>query len=260
MSTVFSAAAIAAQLPGLALDVAVVDITGSTNADLQAEVARLSRPKLLIAEQQTAGRGRAGREWLSRAGASATFSLAWRLRGPLPRLLGLPLAVGVALADAFAELGVAVQLKWPNDILKDGRKLGGVLIETSLDGDGVWTVIGVGLNLLVPDELERQIGKAVADAPWLAQLDRNTLMAVVARHLCTILVQFDADGFAPFVARWNRLHAHQGREVVIVDGERMLHAGEAQGVDASGRLLLASGGGVAAIAAGDVSLREAGQA
>lgn len=258
MSAVFSAARIAAQLGDLPLDVEVVAETGSTNADLQGQVAHLPRAKLLIAEQQTAGRGRAGRPWLSQAGASATFSLAWRLRGPLPRLLGLPLAIGVALAGAFAELGVAVQLKWPNDILKDGRKLGGVLIETSAAEAGVWAVIGIGLNLLVPDELEAQIGKAVADAPWLAQLDRDKLMAVVARHLCTALAQFDETGFGPFAARWNRLHAHQGRDVVILDNGRVLHAGVAQGVDESGRLLLAHAGGVQAIAAGDVSLREPG--
>ncbi|HEY5801464.1 MAG TPA: biotin--[acetyl-CoA-carboxylase] ligase [Burkholderiaceae bacterium] len=254
----FSAEQLTAQVAGLASPPAieVVQETGSTNADLLARLPQLQGPVLRVAEQQTAGRGRAGRTWISQAGASITFSLAWRLRGPLPRLLGLPLAVGVALADAFGDLGVQVQLKWPNDLFKDGKKLGGILIETAAAPDGVWAVIGIGINLLLPDELEARIGRAVADAPWLAQLDRNVLLGTLARHLCATLDQFDDTGFAPFAPRWNAVHAHRGSRVAILEGERALHEGIATGVDDTGRLLLATGTGEVAVTAGDVSLRE----
>ncbi len=234
----------------------VVAETGSTNADLLARLDRLDGPTLLIAEDQTAGRGRAGRKWLSAPGATLTFSLAWKLKGPLHRLAGLPLAVGVALAESMASLSVPVQLKWPNDLLRDGSKLAGILIETQAAHDqSIWAVIGVGINLLLPDQLEAEIGHEVAAAPWLAQMDRHELMAVLTSRLAAALAQFDDAGFAAFSARWNGLHAHQGQAVTIVDRGRILHEGLAGGVDELGRLLLDGADGRLEIVCGDVSLR-----
>jgi BirA family biotin operon repressor/biotin-[acetyl-CoA-carboxylase] ligase len=238
------------------VDIEVVAETGSTNADLLARAAQLRRPVLLVAEQQTAGRGRAGRSWLSSAAGSLTFSLAWKFGGPAQRLLGLPLAIGVALAEALGAMDVPVQLKWPNDLLKDGNKLAGILIETQNAGDGgVWAVIGVGLNLLMPDQLEAQIGRPAAAAPWLARMERDALMAALLGSLCGALDQFEAAGFAAFSARWNRLHAWRGETVAIIDHGATLHEGVAAGVDDAGRLLLDTDGGRIAIVAGDVSLR-----
>ena len=234
----------------------VVAETGSTNADLLARVDSLRGPLLLIAERQTAGRGRAGRSWLSAPGATLTFSLAWRCKGPLQHMVGLPLAVGVALAETINSLGVPVQLKWPNDLLRDGSKLAGILVETQLAADGaIWAVIGAGINLIMPDELEAQIGRAVAAAPWLAQMDRNELMAALLSRLAAVLAEFDDTGFAAFSERWNRLHAWQGQHVAILDQGRTLHSGRAAGVDAAGRLLLDTDNGRVEILSGDVSLR-----
>lgn len=250
-----NAAAIAALSNGAA-DVEVVAATGSTNADLMARAAHLSRPTLLVAEHQSAGRGRAGRSWLSAPGDSLTFSLAWKFAGSPQRLLGLPLAVGVALAETLAAQGVPVQLKWPNDLLRDGSKLAGILIETqgAFDG-GTWTVIGIGINLLMPDELEERIGRAAAAAPWLARMDRDALMAALLDALAAALEQFDAAGFGAFRARWDLLHAWRGRQVAIVDNGATLQHGVAAGVDDSGRLLLDTDAGRVAVLAGDVSLR-----
>ena len=244
--------------PGVLIE--VVDNTGSTNADLLARLATLSGPTLLVAERQHAGRGRSGRAWLSAPEASLTFSLAWQFRGPLARLVGLPLAVGVALAEALASLDVPVSLKWPNDLLKDGGKLGGVLIEAHnapSQPEAVWAVIGVGLNLLMPDELETRIGHGVACAPWLARMDRDVLMAHLLDALAAAARQFDQTGFAPFCARWNDLHAYQGQAVAIIERDEVLYEGIAAGVDAFGRLLLDTRDSRVEIVAGDVSLRVA---
>ncbi|SFU27216.1 biotin--[acetyl-CoA-carboxylase] ligase [Pseudoduganella namucuonensis] len=255
-----SPAAIAPHVAECASHVAleVVAETGSTNADLLQRVhaAALSAPVLLIAENQTAGKGRAGRAWLSAPGATLTFSLAWRFKGPLQNLVGLPLAVGVALAEAIAALGVPVLLKWPNDLLKDGAKLAGILVETQNAPNGeIWAVIGAGVNLLMPDRLEADIGREVASAPWLAQMDRNQLMAALLNRLSATLAEFDDTGFAAFTERWNALQAWRGQQVTIIDRGQVLHEGRAAGVDELGRLLLDTDAGRVPVLSGDVSLR-----
>jgi BirA family biotin operon repressor/biotin-[acetyl-CoA-carboxylase] ligase len=264
MTPLFSTSEIArlCQPPARHIALEVVAETGSTNADLLARVGTLNAPTLLIAERQTAGRGRAGRTWYSAAGASLTFSLAWQFQRPLQDLIGLPLAVGVAIAEALAAQAVFVQLKWPNDILRDGKKLGGVLIATAAahpsSPDSNWAVIGIGLNLTASAALEQQIGHAVADAPWLAQLDRNILMAALLNQLATTLTQFEASGLTPFISRWNQFHAHAGQAVAIIDHGQVLHQGRAIGIDAMGRLLLDTETGLVPVVAGDVSLRTIG--
>lgn len=236
--------------------VEVVPETGSTNADLLARAAQLAEPVLLVAEHQTAGRGRAGRSWLSSSENSLTFSLAWKFEGGPQMLSGLPLAVGVALGDALGRLGVQVQLKWPNDVLKDGDKLAGILIETqSAPGGGTWAVIGVGLNLIMPDDVEARLGRSAAGAPWLARMDRDVLVAALLDALADALRLFAQQGFGAFSARWNLRHAWQGRTVVILDDGKLLQEGLAAGVDDAGRLLLDTAEGRTTVLAGDVSLR-----
>jgi BirA family biotin operon repressor/biotin-[acetyl-CoA-carboxylase] ligase len=107
----------------------------------------------------------------------------------------------------------------------------------------------------MPDELERRLGRSVADAAWLARMDRDALMAALLDGLAAMLREFDQAGFAPFCARWNLRHAWAGETVRIIDRGEVLHEGAAAGVDDSGRLLLDTAGGRLAIVAGDVSLR-----
>jgi BirA family biotin operon repressor/biotin-[acetyl-CoA-carboxylase] ligase len=255
-----SAQRIAAACRAAAQQVAieVVAETGSTNADLLARLDTLTSPVLLIAEMQTAGRGRAGRVWHSAPAAALTFSLAWKFDRPLQALAGLPLAVGVAIAETLTLFDVNACLKWPNDVLKDGNKLAGILIETAsaknaLSG-GVWAVIGIGLNIAMPEYLTAQIDRPVADMAALKP-DRNRLMAALLNGLSEMLMEFDSAGFGAFAARWNRLHAHAGKQVAILDRGQVLHEGKAVGVDECGRLLLDTPDGRVAIVAGDVSLR-----
>jgi BirA family biotin operon repressor/biotin-[acetyl-CoA-carboxylase] ligase len=245
-----------AALSSSGVAVEVVAETGSTNADLLARASQLSGPVLLIAEHQTAGRGRAGRSWLSAPGHSLTFSLAWKFEGGLQQLTGLPLAVGVALAETLGRLGQPVQLKWPNDLLKDGDKLAGILVEAQPAGAGAtWAIVGIGLNLAMPDELEARIGRSVATVPWLARMDRDALAAALLDGLAQALDQFAQAGFGAFSARWNLLHGWQGQLVTVIDRGEVLQEGLAAGVDDGGRLLLDTAQGRVAIVAGDVSLR-----
>ncbi len=238
----------------------VVAETGSTNADLLARIAQgsLGAATLLAAETQTAGRGRAGRAWLTAPAAALTFSLAWPFAAPLHALVGLPLAVGVAIAETLADFGVAVQLKWPNDVLQGGRKLAGILIETATAPDQqVWAVIGIGINLSVSERLQEQIGQRAASLPAAAAQDRDLLLASLLSALAQSMRQFESLGLPAFVERWNRLHAFAGQQVLILDQGKVLHEGRALGIDQIGRLMLQPDGGVSplAIMAGDISLR-----
>jgi len=241
------------------VQIRIVNETGSTNADLLAALDALAAPTLLIAHAQTAGRGRAGRSWHSAPGKSLTFSLAWKFDAPLQSLVGLPLAVGVALADALAMFDIGVRLKWPNDVLHEGRKLAGILIESAADARAPqaasWAVIGVGINMAISDDVAARIGAPVAAIPWLAELDRDTLMATLLNALANSLQEFGRDGLAPFVPRWNALHAYAGQAVAILDNGHPIHEGTAAGIDASGRFLLDTARGRVALMAGDVSLR-----
>lgn len=242
----------------------VVAETGSTNADLLARIAggvhshRLDAPTLLVAQTQTAGRGRAGRAWLTAPSAALTFSLAWPFAAPLQALVGLPLAVGVTIAEILADFGVDVQLKWPNDVLHKGRKLAGILIETATAPDQqLWAVIGIGINLAMPEQLQEQIGRPTANLPVPAAQDRELLLGSLLSGLAQNMRRFESEGLAAFVERWNRLHAFAGQQVLILDQGKTLHEGRALGIDQIGRLLLQTDADSSPIAimAGDISLR-----
>ncbi len=235
----------------------IVAETGSTNADLLAEAAQLAGPTLLWAESQTAGKGRAGRSWQSTAGSTLTFSLAWKFALPVQALAGLSLAVGVVVAETLASFGVTACLKWPNDVLKDGDKLAGILIETAVDKSdrsAIWTIIGIGINLSHAQQLSEHLGRSVADAPELVA-QRVPLMAALLNRFSVALPEFEENGFKAFAAAWNTLDAYAGCSVNILDQGKILHSGTAAGVDDAGRLLLDIADGRIAIVAGDVSLR-----
>ncbi len=238
----------------------IVERSGSTNADLLGAVAELSGPTLLVALEQTAGRGRAGRHWHSEPGQSLTFSLAWKFGAPVHTLVGLPLVVGIAIAEALATLGVDVHLKWPNDVLYGDNKLAGILIETTSAGrDASWAVIGIGINVALDAAAVAQIGQPIANLPPKAARDRDRLLASVLNHLSVAMLQFEQHGLHVFVDRWNALHAHAGKMVMIIDHGQVVYEGTAVGIDWIGRLLLDTDGGRIAIMAGDVSLRIKGE-
>lgn len=256
-----SAAQIQAQLDqfAAAITVRVLDSTASTNSDLLQQLAEFSSPQCLIALEQTAGRGRAGRSWLSVGSDVLTFSIAWPWQETNAPLTGLPLAIGVALAECLNSLGLVVQLKWPNDVLRDGKKLAGILLETArvregqLPGD--WLVIGIGMNLRLSAEFEQQIERQVAEAPWLAQMPREQLYANLLNHLARACFEFSQQGLQAFQTRWQALHAYQNQNVVLLDQGQVRWRGRALGIDQQGALLLETADGVQTVYAGDISLR-----
>lgn len=236
----------------------------STNTLLMARTAAPSGA-VLVADRQTAGRGRRGRQWMSAqhdATASLTFSLLWRLPpGVAPA--GLALAVGLALARASDRLGAAgVMLKWPNDLLADAGdglgKLGGILIELSGGRDGMTAVIGIGLNLAPPDlppTEPRAVGLSALGRR--VETDRHRILATLLQALLPALDGFTAHGFAPLRAAWEARNAFAGQAVrLLEDGGGETH-GRCLGVDDDGALRVDTDRGVVRWLAGDVSLRRA---
>jgi BirA family biotin operon repressor/biotin-[acetyl-CoA-carboxylase] ligase len=236
--------------------VSVVPVTGSTNADLLARGG--PEGQVLVAETQTAGRGRMGRSWVSAVGASLTFSVLLRPSSvPAGRRGWLALLTGVAVASAVRDVsGVAAVLKWPNDVLVGSRKLAGILAEQS--GDAV--VIGIGLNVATPADA-LPVSPAGLPATSLlvegASVSREALLAGILRELERRYTAFRDDpdpARAGLLAEYRALCATLGRTVrVELPGGSVL-AGVAEDIDVDGRLLVApaSGAGPVVVSAGDV--------
>jgi len=233
------------------LEVRVLARCGSTNTELLA--ADAPGPLLLAAEAQSAGRGRRGRRWHSAPGRSATFSIRRRMRCAPAALAGLSLAVGVAAARALRALGAAeVALKWPNDLVARGAKLGGILVESRAAADGGTAVVaGIGVNCHADPALARLGRPAIAlDALLAPAPSRNAVIAAIAREAMPTLAHFEHAGLAPFVAEWRALHAYEGARLrVRIAGGRIL-SGRACGIGAGGALLLATARGLREIVCG----------
>jgi BirA family transcriptional regulator, biotin operon repressor / biotin---[acetyl-CoA-carboxylase] ligase len=256
------AAAVRAQLGALAprFQLDLLDACASTNS-LLLERARGGAPSgsVIACELQNAGRGRRGNSWQSGLGGSLTFSLLWRFAQSAAGLSGLSLAAGVAVARALATVGVEdVQLKWPNDLLHAGCKLGGILIEVHGDGpDSTAAVIGIGLNVRLHTTQRDAIAQAVTDLASISGRapQRNRLLAATLIELAQVLDAFARQGFAPLRQEWTARHAHQGKPVTLssADGNRV--TGRAAGVAEDGALLLETARGVERFVSGDLSLR-----
>lgn len=239
--------------------VEIVNECASTNALLlERTLQGTPHASVLAAEHQTAGRGRRGNAWLSAIGGSLAFSLLWRFEQGAAGLSGLSLAVAVGAARALESLGVhEVTVKWPNDILLGGRKLGGILIEMSADCLGPSAaVIGVGLNVRLTASMAERLPEA-ADLAIHGPPSRTLLFASLLEHLAGVLDEFSRNGFAPLREEWHARHAWQGREVALEVAERRVAEGRAVGVDDDGALLVRCANGVQRFHSGDLSLKPA---
>jgi BirA family biotin operon repressor/biotin-[acetyl-CoA-carboxylase] ligase len=232
------------ELPGI--EVRMVERCGSTNAVLLAE----GKPDVLLAAQvQTAGRGRRGRRWYSARGAGVTFSLSTVIRRPARELAGLSLVAGVAAARALRALGVAqAALKWPNDLVVDGAKLGGILVETR----GSFAVIGLGINCRRDAALETRLRRPIAALEQFIPVDRNRLIERIARSLLEALGTFQARGLEPLLREWERMDAHAGKRLRVRLADGRVLTGLARGLDGDGGLRLETKTGLRAVRSGRV--------
>lgn len=232
----------------------------STNAQAMRHLASGAVPPfLIIAEQQTAGRGRRGRSWASPFGENLYYSLVLRVSGGMRQLEGLSLVVGLALLQALRDAGVnEAGLKWPNDLLVGGRKIAGILLELSGDpADVCHVVIGIGVNI---NMRVTRLGEVI-DQPWTSlrqvvgeQVDRNAFVASLNRQLERYLRLHQAEGFAALREQWEASHLWQGRAVVLAAGAQAIH-GRVLGVDDTGALRLDIDGQEKVFSGGELSLR-----
>ena len=258
------------------LQITRLDSCDSTNRQLlNAAESGAAVGAVLVAREQTAGRGRRGREWVASPDQSLTFSLLWTFSPDPARLSGLSLAVGLAVVKALSgflspvHADVRLGLKWPNDLLihrADGTyaKVGGMLIESALrtaaeGGKELAVVIGIGLNCGDAGAIrQRVIDQHVGSLSELCSQGVTTddLMPALLEQLSMSLAAFAQQGFAPVRDEWNAHHLWQNHCVQIREGETTLHEGLCQGVDAEGALCIKTLAGLERIVAGDVSLRK----
>lgn len=253
---------LALQAPGVAIPFAVAGEVESTMIEI-ARAAAIGAPSgsVCLAEHQRAGRGRRGRAWVSPLGANLYLSMLWRFAEGLGALAGLNLAVGVAVREALATLGLArAGLKWPNDVVVDGRKIAGVLVEAGGQWNGpCHAFIGVGVNWSMP-----QVAATAIDQPWTdvrqaagVPVSRNLGAATLLARLRAALGKFEQVGAEAALEQWHEHDILRGREVVVRDAGAAW-TGIAQSVDAGGRLwVLREGEGLVSVAAADVSVRVA---
>lgn len=236
--------------------------TPSTNSCAAAKPpTRSGRARVWLAEHQTAGRGRRGREWVGAFGHNVYLSLAWRFELPMSELAALSLVAGVVLAESMRELGVhGHALKWPNDVLAKGRKLAGILVEVFGEAAGpVTAVVGVGINMRMP-----MSNGASIEQPWVnlsalpgGDVSRNLLAGTLIDRLVEACDVFASEGLAPYLERWRAFDAFDGRPVRLHSGGRTLE-GVYAGIAANGALILENGEGRSEHHAGEVSLRASG--
>jgi BirA family biotin operon repressor/biotin-[acetyl-CoA-carboxylase] ligase len=213
-----------------------------------------------LAEQQTAGRGRRGREWISPFGANLYMTLVRTFGGGAHMLDGLSLVTGLALLEALMQYGVkGLGLKWPNDLLCNGEKLAGILVEITGDVTGSFqVVIGIGVNLVSKPTAMQSVAQ-----PWTAlnvqgvdSTLRNRLAGSILQHLVVSLDEFEQHGFDRFRERWQKFDVSRDQELELLTASGSI-TGKSLGVDEKGALVLHTDAGVKTFHGGEVSLRKA---
>ncbi len=211
-----------------------------------------------FAEYQTAGKGRRGRQWVSPYGCNIYLSILWRFQQGPAAISGLSLAIGVAVIRALKQHQIDdIGLKWPNDIYSQGKKLGGILVEVSGESDGPCSaVIGLGLNLFVPETQARSITQAWTDLSKITgqnRLFRNKLAGTLLNHLLPVIAEYEAIGINAYLDEWRDYDCLSGKAATLFIGEQQFE-GIMQGIDDNGMLLIErSDGNVQTFASGEVS-------
>lgn len=214
---------------------------------------------ICLAESQTAGKGRLGRQWLSPYAQNIYLSLLWRFAKEPDELGGLSIAAAVAVVESLKRYGIKqdIKLKWPNDVFWQQRKLAGILIEISGEAHHAYnTVIGIGLNVNIPKKLGQNIGQPFCDVAEIinAMPERNKLIGLLIDQLLTTMVIFQKDGLQPFLEKWRELDAFYGQKVTLITPHEKI-SGIGRGINAKGHFLLEDKlSKLHSFAAGEVSL------
>ena len=239
----------------------IEDNLSSTNAFLRERFEQgAGHGEVCLAEGQSAGRGRRGRGWETPWGRNLVLSIGWRFEGGASVLEGLSLAVAVVVAEVLEGHGVAVALKWPNDLLLETpqglAKLAGILLEVSGDLAGPCeVVVGLGLNVDLPEEIRGRIEQPVAALHDVAPaLSRNQLASELVAGLLDMLSGYEQQGFSRWQQEWMNRHAYAGQEVEVIQHDTRYTA-RAEGIDASGNLLVDHHGVQRRLVGGEISVR-----
>lgn len=239
------------------LPIYVYESIGSTNEQAKALLSEQNAPLLVIAEHQTCGKGRRGREWVSPFAQNLYVSYVWPVTGGLNQIDGLSLVVGLAVSRAINRVtGITAALKWPNDVLINERKVAGILLELVGDpADLCHVVIGVGVNLNMSgsfDSIDQEWTSLAAEVG--AVIDRSAFSAALIEELDAYLQKQSQYGFKALRAEWIALHAWQGRKVVLYMGNSAVE-GDVEGVGDKGELCLNVEGEAHHFIGGELSLR-----
>jgi BirA family transcriptional regulator, biotin operon repressor / biotin---[acetyl-CoA-carboxylase] ligase len=233
--------------------VEVLPIIDSTNQYLLNNIETLKTGDSCVAEFQSQGRGRRGRQWFAPFGSNLYFSMYWRLDQGIAAAMGLSLVVGIVIADTLRDIsGQDIKVKWPNDLYLNDQKLAGILVELAgKTGDCAHVVIGVGVNLMMTNPDLNIVNQKWAN---LGKVDRNLLVAKVARNLKAKLADFEQYGLTPFLDDWQRLDNFANRPVKLLIGDEVVR-GIAKGINQQGALLLEQNGKTNTFVGGEISLR-----
>ena len=239
------------------LDLEIHRVTQSTNdVVMQRLVESQSTTILCAAEMQTAGKGRRGRRWVSPFGRNIYLSYGQFVGRQLSELGGLSLVVGMLVVDVLRSMGLdGVGLKWPNDIVLDGGKLGGILLELrASDARGIGLVAGVGLNLSLEAEEASSIRQPWSVISSQVEMPRNILLGRLGGMMVNVIQAFEDVGFDSYVDKWGEYNLYAGRQVNVIRGSEII-SGIDSGVDREGNLLLRTEGGLQVHNSGEVSVR-----
>ncbi|WP_218422218.1 bifunctional biotin--[acetyl-CoA-carboxylase] ligase/biotin operon repressor BirA [Stutzerimonas stutzeri] len=243
------------QLEALGWELYLFDALDSTNAEALRLLSTGRAPFLVVAESQSAGRGRRGRHWVSPFGQNLYCSLAFKVHGGTRQLSGMSLVVGLAVMQTLRGMGLPqAGLKWPNDVYVDGRKIGGILLELTGDpADECHVIAGIGINVNMADaEGIDQPWTSLRE--WIGMVDRNELLLTFAATLKTYLDRHLAAGFASLRGEWEAAHIWQGQSCTLSTGAHEL-SGTVLGVDPQGGLRLMIDGVERSFSGGELSLR-----
>jgi BirA family biotin operon repressor/biotin-[acetyl-CoA-carboxylase] ligase len=245
-------------LESIKIPLEIHSLIDSTNSYLLTKVPKgLEAGHCCIAEYQSAGRGRRGKKWYSPYGSHLYLSYYWPLDQGMVAAMGVSLVVGLAITDCLQEYGINAQLKWPNDIYVDSKKIAGVLVELEGQSYGVsHAVIGIGLNVNMPKEVGNEI-----DQPWTdikrntsIPLDRNLLVAKLITSITKRLIQHKQVGFKAMLVEWHEKDFFLSKPIAITAGDTV-KVGICRGVNEQGALLLEINGKIEQVFGGEISVR-----